>query len=47
MLANSYDLNGIVVHYGSGMNYGHYWSLARSNGGEGSTGNAKWVEFDD
>ena len=29
---NSYDLGGIVVHYGSGMRYGHYWSLARSAG---------------
>jgi hypothetical protein len=28
---HSYDLSGIVVHYGTGMNYGHYWALARTN----------------
>ena len=40
-----YDLSGIVVHYGTGMAYGHYWSVTRSPGG--STGNQKWVEHDD
>ncbi len=38
----SYNLRGIVVHYGSGLNYGHYWSLARSQGSR-----SKWIEFDD
>ena len=43
-----YDLTGIVVHYGSGMHYGHYWSLAKSNGPIGSQNrNSKWIEFDD
>lgn len=43
-----YDLTGIVVHYGSGMHYGHYWSLAKSNGPIGSQSrNSKWIEFDD
>lgn len=31
-----------MVHYGSGMHYGHYWSLARS-----PEPNSKWIEFDD
>lgn len=44
---NSYDLNGIVVHYGSGMHYGHYWSLAKSSGVKGSLSTPKWIEFDD
>ena len=35
-------MNGIVVHYGSGMHYGHYWSLARTPGP-----NHKWIEYDD
>jgi uncharacterized UBP type Zn finger protein len=39
---HSYDLKGIVVHYGTGMHYGHYWSLARTSGL-----NQKWIEFDD
>ena len=39
---HSYDLKGIVVHYGSGMHYGHYWSLARTPGP-----NPKWIEYDD
>lgn len=39
---HSYDLQGIVVHYGSGIAYGHYWSLARVPGP-----NPKWLEFDD
>ena len=39
---HSFDLKGIVVHYGSGMHYGHYWSLARSPGP-----NSKWIEYDD
>ena len=39
---HSYDLRGIVVHYGSGMHYGHYWSLARTPGL-----NPKWIEYDD
>jgi uncharacterized UBP type Zn finger protein len=39
---HSYDLKGIVVHYGSGMQFGHYWSLAKSDGN-----NPKWIEFDD
>ena len=38
----SYDLSGIVVHYGSGMHYGHYWSLSKSPGP-----NSKWIEYDD
>ena len=42
MTNHSYDLKGIVVHYGTGMNYGHYWSLSRSPGP-----NQKWVEYDD
>ena len=30
------------------MHYGHYWSLARSNGPIGSNNrNYKWIEFDD
>lgn len=39
---HAYDLKGIVVHYGSGMNYGHYWSLSRTSGP-----NPKWIEYDD
>lgn len=39
---HSYDLKGIVVHYGTGMHYGHYWSLARTSGL-----NKKWIEYDD
>ena len=39
---HAYDLKGIVVHYGSGMNYGHYWSLSRTYGP-----NPKWIEYDD
>lgn len=39
---HAYDLKGIVVHYGSGMNYGHYWSLAKTYGP-----NPKWIEYDD
>lgn len=46
-LNHCYDLNGIVVHHGTGMHYGHYWSLSRSKGGPGNTGNPKWIEFDD
>ena len=38
----SYDLSGIVVHYGSGIHYGHYWSLSR-----GTDPSNKWVEYDD
>lgn len=38
----------MVIHYGSGMHYGHYWSLSKSNGPIGSTSqNKKWIEFDD
>ena len=46
---HSYELAGIVVHYGSGMHYGHYWSLARSKGNSTLKGsqNYKWIEFDD
>ena len=40
---NCYDLRGIVIHYGTGMTFGHYWALARSNGAH----NQKWVEYDD
>lgn len=40
---HSYDLRGIVVHYGTGMTFGHYWALARSNGNH----NQKWIEYDD
>ena len=38
-----------MVHYGSGMHYGHYWSLARSKGNSSLDGSQtyKWVEFDD
>lgn len=39
---HSYDLNGIVVHYGSGLHYGHYWSLSKTQ-----APNSKWLEFDD
>lgn len=39
---HSYDLKGIVVHYGSGLHYGHYWSLSRMPGP-----NSKWIEFED
>ena len=39
---HAYDLKGIVVHYGSGMHYGHYWSLSRTYGP-----NPKWIEYDD
>jgi uncharacterized UBP type Zn finger protein len=35
-------LKGIVVHYGTGMHFGHYWSLAKSKGP-----NPKWIEYDD
>lgn len=41
-LSHSYDLKGIVVHYGTGMHFGHYWSLSRSLGP-----NPKWIEYDD
>lgn len=43
MSQHCYDLNGIVVHHGQGMSYGHYWSLARSS----CDGYPKWIEFDD
>ena len=39
---HAYDLKGIVVHYGSGMHHGHYWSLSRTYGP-----NPKWIEYDD
>ena len=32
-----YDLSGIVIHHGSGMHYGHYWCLSKSNGPIGSS----------
>jgi len=41
-LSHSYDLKGIIVHYGTGMHFGHYWSLSRSIGP-----NPKWIEYDD
>ena len=43
-LANhSYDLRGLVIHYGTGMTFGHYWALAKTQGKH----NPKWVEYDD
>lgn len=42
--SHSYDLNGMVIHQGQGMHYGHYWSLARSTD---KSNNPKWIEFDD
>ena len=35
----TYYLKGIIVHAGSGMLHGHYYSLAKSQG--------KWIKFDD
>ena len=35
------------MHHGSGMHFGHYWSLSRSYGGPANSGNPKWIEFDD
>ena len=34
-----YNLSAVVVHVGSGNEYGHYFSLVRISG--------KWVKFDD
>lgn len=34
-----YNLTGIVVHVGSGLSFGHYYSFARSKG--------KWIKFND
>ena len=38
-VATTYYLKGIVVHAGSGMLHGHYYSLVKSQG--------KWMKFDD
>ena len=38
-VATNYHLKGIVVHAGSGMQHGHYYSLVKSQG--------KWMRFDD
>lgn len=35
----TYNLIGIVVHMGSGLHFGHYYSLAKSKG--------KWICFND
>lgn len=35
----SYNLSAVVVHVGTGNEYGHYFSLVKVSG--------KWVKFDD
>ena len=42
-LNTCFDLRGIVIHYGTGMTFGHYWALAKSSGKH----NPKWIEYDD
>lgn len=38
-VSTTYFLKGIIVHAGSGMLHGHYYSLVKSQG--------KWMKFDD
>ena len=37
--AKIYQIKGIVVHMGSGMAFGHYYALVKSEG--------KWLKFND
>ena len=37
--ARTYQIKGIVVHVGSGMAFGHYYAVVKSQG--------KWIKFND